>query len=107
LYTSAEARANSTIKQAEELAVRVRAVEERERAVDELEQKVQEWEALYDLRLERELAGLTTRESIQESREAVLTAEHKDFEDTCASVLARELVADVRVDTLDTRAARW
>jgi hypothetical protein len=37
LYASAEARANSTIKQEDELATHVRVVEERERAVDELE----------------------------------------------------------------------
>jgi hypothetical protein len=37
LYTSAEAPANGTIKQAEELVVRVHAVEEWERVVDELE----------------------------------------------------------------------
>jgi hypothetical protein len=38
--------------------------------VDELEQKLQEQEVLDDLRLERELAGLTTHESSLESREA-------------------------------------
>jgi hypothetical protein len=38
--------------------------------VDELEQKLQEQEVLDDLRLERELAGLTTQESSLESREA-------------------------------------
>jgi hypothetical protein len=63
LYASTEARANSTIKQEEELAARVRAVEERERAVDELEQKLQEREASDDLRFESELAGLATHES--------------------------------------------
>jgi hypothetical protein len=51
LYASAEARANGTIKQAEELAMCVRPIEEWEQAVDELEQKLQEWEALDDLRL--------------------------------------------------------
>jgi Skp family chaperone for outer membrane proteins len=40
LYVSAKARANNTIKQAEELVVHVCAVEEWERAVDELEQKL-------------------------------------------------------------------
>jgi hypothetical protein len=68
LYTSAEARANGTIKQAEKLAMHVRVIEEREQAVDELEQKLQEWEALDDLRLERELASLATHESSLESR---------------------------------------
>jgi hypothetical protein len=105
LYISAEARANGTIKQAEELVVRVHAVEERERVVDELEQKLQEREALDDLRLERELAGLATREFGLESREAALTAEQRDFEDTRASILAHELAADVREDALDTGAA--
>jgi hypothetical protein len=104
LYASTEARANGTIKQAEELAMRVRAIEEREQAVDELEQKLQEREALDDLRLERELAGLATHESSLKSREAALAAEQKDFEDVCASVLARELVANVRENALDTRA---
>jgi hypothetical protein len=40
LYTSAEAWANDTIKQAEELVVRVNAIEEWEQAVDELEQQL-------------------------------------------------------------------
>jgi hypothetical protein len=104
LYASTEARANGTIKQVEELAMRVRAIEEREQAVDELEQKLQEREALDDLRLERELAGLATHESSLKSREAALAAEQKDFEDVCASVLAHELVANVRENALDTRA---
>jgi hypothetical protein len=104
LYASTEARANGTIKQAEELAVRVRAIEEQERAVDELEKKLQEREALDNLRLERELIGLATRESSLESRKASLMAEQRDFKDTSASVLARKLAADVREATLETRA---
>jgi hypothetical protein len=106
LCASAEARANGTIKQTEELVVCVRVVEEREQAVDELEQKLQEQEqeALDDLRLERELAGLATHESSQESREAALAIKRKDFEDVRTSVLARELAADVRDNALDTRA---
>jgi hypothetical protein len=40
LYASAEARANSTIKQEEELVARVHAIVERQQAVDELEQKL-------------------------------------------------------------------
>jgi hypothetical protein len=85
LYASAEARANDTIKQAEELVVRVRAIEEREHAVDELEQKLQEREALDDLRLDREFTCLATRESSLERREAALAAEQQDFKDTYAS----------------------
>jgi hypothetical protein len=88
----------------EELAVRVCAVEEWERAVDEQEQKLQEWEALDDLRLEHELAVLVTCESIPERREAALTAEQRDFEDTCASVLAHELAAGTREGALEIRA---
>jgi hypothetical protein len=89
----------------EEFATRVCVVEEQERAVDELEQKLQEREVLDDLRLERELAGLATHESSLESREATLVAKQKDFEDSCASVLARELAADIKESALDTRAA--
>jgi hypothetical protein len=85
--------------------VRVCVIEEREQAVDELEQKLQEQEALDDLGLECELAGLVTHESSLESREAALAVEQKDFEDVHASVLARELAADVRENVLDTRAA--
>jgi hypothetical protein len=83
--------------------VRVHAIEEQEWAVDELEQKLQEWEALDDLRLEHELAGLATHESGLESRETALMAEQRDFDNARASVLARELVADIREDDLDTR----
>jgi hypothetical protein len=75
LYASAEARANSTIKQEEELAARVRAIEQQERVVNELKQKLQEREALDDLRLKHELAGLVTHESSLESREATLAVE--------------------------------
>jgi hypothetical protein len=105
MYTSAKPRANGTIKQAEELVVRVRAVEEQEQAVDELEQKLQEREALDDLGREHKLTGLATCESSLERHEAVLTAEQRDFEDTRASVLARELAADTRECALETRAA--
>jgi hypothetical protein len=83
--------------------MRVHDIEERERAVDELEQKLQEQEALDDLRLERELAGLVTHESSLESHEATLTSEQKDFEDACASVLARKLATDIRESALDSR----
>jgi hypothetical protein len=83
--------------------VRVHAIEEQEWAVDELEQKLQEREALDDLRLERELAGLATHESGLESRETALMAEQRDFDNARATVLARELVADIREDDVDTR----
>jgi hypothetical protein len=84
--------------------VRVHAVEEREQVVDELEQKLQKREALDDLKLERELACLVTRESHLERHENALTAEQRDFEDTRASVLAHELATDTRECTLETRA---
>jgi hypothetical protein len=106
LYASAEAQANITIKQQEELATRIHAVEEREQAVDELEQKLVETEALDDLRLERELAGLATNESSMESHEATLAAKEKDFEDACASVLAHELAVDINESALDIRAVK-
>jgi hypothetical protein len=104
LYALAEARANSTINQAKELAVLVHVIEEQGQVMDELEQKLQEWEALDDLRLERELAGLAMHESSLERREAALTAKQRDFEDTRASVLAHELAADTKECALETRA---
>jgi hypothetical protein len=42
-------------------------------------------------------------ESSLESHEATLTAEQKDFDDACTSVLDRELAADVRESALDTK----
>jgi hypothetical protein len=84
--------------------VHVRVVEERERVVDELEQKLQERDALDDLRLERELTCLATRESNLKGHETALAAEQRDFKDTRASVLAHQLTADVREVALDTRA---
>jgi hypothetical protein len=105
LYASAEARANNTIEQEEELAVRVRAVEEWEWVVDELEQKLQEREALNDLRLERELTGLATCKSSLVSHEAALMAEQRDIEGTLASDLAQELATNGREGTLETRVA--
>jgi hypothetical protein len=84
----------------------VRTVEEHERAVDELEQKLQEREALDDLKLERELTSLATREWSLESHEAALAAEQRDFEDTRALVLAHELAANTREGALETRAMK-
>jgi hypothetical protein len=101
--SGSSAAANGTIKQAEELVVRVHTVEEREQAMDGLEQKLQEREALEDLRLERELVGLATCESSLERREAALVAEQRDIEDTRASVLAHELAADTRAAKVANR----
>jgi hypothetical protein len=46
-----------------------------------------------------------TRVSSLDRCEAALVAEQRDFEDTRASILARELVADTRECTLETRVA--
>jgi uncharacterized circularly permuted ATP-grasp superfamily protein len=53
LYARAKARANTTIKQEEELAMLICAVAEWEQAVEELEQRLQEREVLDDIKLER------------------------------------------------------
>jgi hypothetical protein len=65
-----EVLANTTIKQAEDLAMRVRAMDEWERAVDELEQKLQEREGQDNLKLNHELEALATRESSLDSHKA-------------------------------------
>jgi hypothetical protein len=53
LYARAKARANTTIKQEEELAMLICAVAEWEQVVEELEQRLQEREVLDDIKLER------------------------------------------------------
>jgi hypothetical protein len=60
LYATTEARANTTIKQEEELAVRIRAVVESEQVVLELEQRLQEREGLNDIKLGHKLETLAT-----------------------------------------------
>jgi hypothetical protein len=54
--------------------------------VADRELKLQEREEQDDLRLERELEALTSRESDLSSRKATLAAERKDLEETRAGV---------------------
>jgi hypothetical protein len=105
LYASVDTRANTTIKQEEELVVHIRTVVERERAVEELEQRLLEREGLDNIKLGRELEALATRESNLDDREATPKAEQKALEDARLTVMARELAADVREADRDTRAA--
>jgi hypothetical protein len=67
------------------------------------ELKLWETEEQDDLRIERELEALVSRESNLNSRVATLAAERKDLEETHAVVLARELAADVRDSGLNSR----
>jgi exonuclease VII large subunit len=73
--------------------------------VDELEHKLKEWEELDDLRHDRELAGLVTRESSLNNREDTLMAEWMDLEDARVRLLARELTTDIRESGLNSKAA--
>jgi hypothetical protein len=73
--------------------------------VDELEHKLKEWEELDDLRLDRELAGLVTRESSLNNHEDTLMAEWMDLEDARVRLLARELTTDIRESGLNSKAA--
>jgi hypothetical protein len=57
LYAEAEARANTTIKQEEDLNAHLLIVSERERAVVEKEQDLQPHHEAVDTRLECELKG--------------------------------------------------
>jgi hypothetical protein len=96
LYTSADAQANTVIKQEEDLAMRVCAVNERAQAVEELEVKLLEREELDDLTLNRELDGLATCESTLDHHEAALEMDRKALEDAHLNVLARELATEAR-----------
>ncbi len=75
LYAMAEARTNATIKQAEDLTVRARQVNQWAQEVEELEGMLQEREELDDITLRRELEVLSTRETSLERREAELERE--------------------------------
>jgi hypothetical protein len=106
LYASTEAWANTTIKQEEELAMRICTVAEWQRAVEELEQRLLEREGLDDIKLGHELEALTTRESNLDDREATLDAEQKALEDARLTVKAKELATDVKEADLDTRVVK-
>jgi hypothetical protein len=99
LYTAAEAHANATIKQQEDLNAQVAATAQREQAVAEPELKLREKEEQGNHRLERDLKALA-------SHEATVAVERHDLEETRAMVLARELTADVRDSGLNYREKR-
>jgi hypothetical protein len=105
LYATAEAWANTTIKQEEELAVHIRAVAKWVQVVEELEQRLQEREGLDDIKLGREFEALATRDSSLDSHEATLEVGQKALEDACHTITAHELAADIRETNLDFRVA--
>jgi hypothetical protein len=78
-YATAKACANTSIQQAEELAVHVGVVAEWEWALVELEQRLQEREELHDIKLSGELKVLATHESNLNSREAALEVKQKSL----------------------------
>jgi hypothetical protein len=104
LYASAEARANTTIEQEQELVVCIHAVVEREQVVEELEQRLQDREGLDIIKLGHELEALATRESSLDSREATLEVGQKTLEVARLMVIACEFATDVREIDLDTMA---
>jgi hypothetical protein len=71
------------------------AIAQQEQTVAELKLKLWDKEQ-GDLRLERELEALATRE-------AAIAAERKDLEETHAVVLAHELTADIRDSGLNSK----
>jgi hypothetical protein len=87
LYAEAEARANTTIKQEEDLNARLLTVSERERVVVEKEQDLQPHHEAVDTRLECELKGVASREAGPDTREATLAEEQKKLEETQLTVL--------------------
>jgi hypothetical protein len=106
LYASAEARATAVIKQEEDLAVRMRQVNQRARGVEELERRLLEREELDEITLRRELEALGTRESGLDRRKAELDREREGLKDARVQILARELDADAREAGLRDQEAR-
>jgi hypothetical protein len=70
---------------------------------EELEEKLQEREWLDDLKLDREIESLASRESDLTNREAFLEAERKNLEDAHLKVLSCELASEVHEATLRTQ----
>jgi threonyl-tRNA synthetase len=91
LYATAEAWANTTIKQ-EELVMCIHVLAKREQAVEELEQRLQEREGLDDIKLGRELEAFTTRASSLDNCEATLEVGQKSLEDTDLRVMVMSLL---------------
>jgi hypothetical protein len=106
LYASTEARATIVIKQEEDLATRMRQVNQRAREVEELERRLLEREELDEIMLHRELEALGTRESGLDRREAELDWEREGLKDARVQILARELDADTREAGLKDQEAR-
>jgi hypothetical protein len=106
LYASAEACAAVVIKQEEDLAVRMRQVNQRVREVEELERRLLKREELDEITLCRELEALGTRESGLDRREAELDREREGLKDARVQILARELDADAREAGLRDQEAR-
>jgi hypothetical protein len=81
LYASVEARATVVIKQEEDLAARMRQVDQQAREVEELERRLLEREELDEITLCRELEALGTREFGLDRREAELDREREGLKD--------------------------
>jgi hypothetical protein len=81
LHANTEARANTTIKQEEDLNARSPTISEQERAVVERERDLQVHHEAVDTRLERELKGVASREAGFDSRETSLAEEWKKLEE--------------------------
>jgi hypothetical protein len=110
LYAQAEACADTIIKQPENFNAQVTALAQQEQVVADRELKLQDREEQDDLRLDRELEALTTRESDLSSREANLAVERKDLEEIRTRILARELtvdIKDVHLNSMEEELADW
>jgi hypothetical protein len=105
LYTSVEARVNTLIKREEDLAGRVRAIDEWAQVVEQLEERLLESEELDDHNLSREFEGLATHESSLDHHEAALESEWKTLEDACVTVFFCELAIEIKETNLKTKAA--
>jgi hypothetical protein len=103
LYATAEACANTTTKQLEDLNVQERAIAQWEQVATKPELELQEKEELVNLRLDCELKALSIRETNHDTHEAKLEADWKSLEETLAKVLGHEVAADLWENSLNIK----
>jgi DNA repair exonuclease SbcCD ATPase subunit len=94
----------AVIKQEEDLSTHTHVINQWECVAEELEEMLQEREVLDDLKLDRELESLASRESDLTSCEASLEVKRKNLEDARLKVLSRELAAEVHEANQRTQA---
>jgi hypothetical protein len=103
LYAAAEARANTTIKQQEDLNAHTITICQRERVVAEREQELQEKEEEVAGMLDHGRRELSSRKAGLNACEATMETAQQRMGELCVSLLARELDTDHQANNLASR----